>query len=74
MRAPAGQPDDVSVQVSCPERLLSPHEAYCLGKVLTSLGKAGRKAEGGVERDEGEIDQMIGRTQRLLVDWHRNRR
>ncbi len=74
MHAPAHQPHHVSVQISCPERLLSPSEAYNLGEVLSSLGKAGRKAEGGNERDEDEIDQMIGRTQRLLVDWRRDRR
>ncbi len=71
--APAGRPDWVSVQVSCPERPLSPLEAYNLGKVLASLGKAARKVS-GPEQDEDEIDRMIGRTQRLLVDWHRNGR
>jgi hypothetical protein len=45
MQAPASQPDWLSVQVSCQERLLSPFEAYTLGKVLTSLGKAARKIE-----------------------------
>jgi hypothetical protein len=43
IHAPASQPNEVSVQVSCPERLLSPHEAYNLGRVLTFLGKAARK-------------------------------
>jgi hypothetical protein len=73
MQAPANHPDMVSVQVACAERLMTPHEAYCLGKVLTSIGRAGRKAEGAVGPDEGEIAQMIGHTQRLLVDWHRRR-
>ncbi len=43
MHAPAHQPDWVSVQISCSERLLAPYEAYHLGRVLTSLGKAARK-------------------------------
>jgi hypothetical protein len=85
MYAPAGQPDQVSVQVSRMERLMSPHEAYRLGRILMSLGRAVRKADrsagghsagptSGSEPDQDEIDRLIGRTQRLLVDWHRNRR
>jgi hypothetical protein len=43
MCASAGRPEEACVQVSCPERLLSPFEAYSLGKVLTSLGRAAWK-------------------------------
>ncbi len=51
MQAPASQPDMVSVRVACAERLMSPQEAYRLGRVLTSLGKAARRTSasaGGV--------------------------
>jgi hypothetical protein len=83
MQAPACQPDMVCVRVACAERLMSPHEAYNLGRVLTSLGSAARRVEaspagphagGGMERDEDEVDLLIGRAQRLLADWHRDRR
>ncbi len=45
MQAPACQPDMVSIRVVCAERLMAPQEAYRLGRVLTSLGRAARKAD-----------------------------
>jgi hypothetical protein len=45
MQAPATQADMVSIRVACAERLMSLHEAYRLGRVLTSLGRAARKAD-----------------------------
>lgn len=45
MYAPGSQPDQVSIQISCPKGILAPRDAYNLGKRLTSLGKAARKVE-----------------------------
>jgi hypothetical protein len=49
LQAPASQQDWVSVQISCPERRLAPHEAYRLGRVLTSLGRAARETDAAAE-------------------------
>jgi hypothetical protein len=46
IQAPACQPDMVSVRVACAERLMSPDEARSLGRVLTSLARAARRADG----------------------------
>jgi hypothetical protein len=46
IQAPASQPDMVSVRVAGAERLMSLDEARSLGRVLSLLAWAARKADG----------------------------